>query len=141
MTNDSQHLLPMAEPLQLHSELSPRMFLTPSPPPDLAFSIDSMRSDDLAFLIGHQDGLVQEHVFKPIPQHPNAFTTLQEVDDKTLFTQNMQTMERRDHKRKLTKQERKMDTEAKNFKLLLFPHSLNTDSPIGSHQNSENQTH
>ena len=95
MTNNSTHHLPIVEPIQPHFELSPRMFLTPSPPTDLDFSIDSMRSDDLAFLIGHQDGLVQEHVFKPIPQHPNAFTTLQEVDDKTLFTQNMQTMERR----------------------------------------------
>ncbi len=95
MTNNSTHHLPIVEPIQPHTELSPRMFLTPSPPTDLDFSIDSMRSDDLAFLIGHQDGLVQAHVFKSIPQHHNAFTTLPEVDDKTLFTQNMQTMERR----------------------------------------------
>jgi hypothetical protein len=93
MTNNSQHLLPIVEPLQPHSELSPRMFLTPSPPTDFAFTIDSTRSDDLAFLIGHQDGLVQADIFNTLP----------EVNDKPLFSQNMQQMERRDHKHKLTK--------------------------------------
>jgi hypothetical protein len=43
-----------------------------------------------------------------------------------VFTQNMQGMERGDHKRKLTKEEKKMDKTAKDINLLLFS-SLDTD--------------
>jgi hypothetical protein len=82
-------LAPIVEPLQPHPALSPRMFLTPSPPTNFPFTIDSTRSDDLAFLIGHQDGLVQADIFNPISPHPNVFNTLPEVNDKALFSQNM----------------------------------------------------
>jgi hypothetical protein len=51
------------------------------------------------------------------------------MNDTTVFTQNVQRMERMDHKRKLSQQERKMDQEARDLNLLLFSESLPTNLP------------
>jgi hypothetical protein len=46
-----------------------------------------MKADDIAFLIGHADGIVQTHQLTPIPTHVNPFHGLSEVNDKVNFTQ------------------------------------------------------
>jgi hypothetical protein len=91
------------------------------------FNLTGLQADDIAFLIGHADGIVQYHQLTSIPTHVNLFDDLNEVNDKVHFTQNMHGMMRGEHKRKLTKAEKHMDKSAKDFNLLLFS-SLTSDS-------------
>jgi hypothetical protein len=77
-------------------------------------------ADDIAFLIGHADGIVQSHQLTPIPTHVNRFRALNEVNDKVNFTQNMHGMIKGEHKRILTKAEKQLDQSAQDFNLLLF---------------------
>ncbi len=76
--------------------------------------------DALAFLIGHKDGIVRGHQLTPIPINTNKFEALPTIDDKAFFSNNMQGLQRMEHKREISKQERKLDQEAQNFELLLF---------------------
>ncbi len=91
------------------------------------FNTTAFTSDDIAYLIGHVDGLVQSHQLTQIPIHGNPFHELNEVNDKVHFTQNMHGMMRGEHKRKLTKSEKQMDRSTKIFSLLLFS-SLSSNS-------------
>jgi hypothetical protein len=60
------------------------------------------------------------HQLTPIPIDKNKFEDLPTIDDKVLFFNNMQGMQRLEHKRKISKQERRLDNEAQDFELLLF---------------------
>ncbi len=119
--------LPVVEPLQ-HLQLAP--IVEPLPYTNTDYLDDVPRSpftaDDIAYLIRHTDGIVRFPQTTPIIPHVNTYQLLDEVNDKILFTQNMQGMHRRDHKRKLTKEEKKMDQTDRQFNLLLFS-SLETD--------------
>jgi hypothetical protein len=88
----------------------------------------ALTADDIAFLIGHADGIVQTHELTPIPTHVNPFHGLSEVNDKVNFTQNMNGMIKGEHKRKLTKAEKQLDQSAQDFNLLLFSSSITSDS-------------
>ncbi len=52
--------------------------------------------------------MVATHEITPILAHTNIYTTLPEACDKINFTQNMQGMIKGEHKRKLTKEEKRM---------------------------------
>ena len=71
--------LPLVEPLQEPATLNSPFFED-----ELEFS------DELAFLIGHKDGLVRGHELTPIPINNNKFADLPTIDDKVLFCNNMQ---------------------------------------------------
>ena len=102
-------ILPLVEPLQ-----EPATLNSPSFEDEFGFP------EELAFLIGHKDGIVRGHELTPIPIHNNKFGDLPTIDDKVLFCNNMQAMQRIDHKRKISKEERRLDEEAQDFELLLF---------------------
>jgi hypothetical protein len=76
--------------------------------------------DDIAYLIGHVDGVVQVQELTPLREHRNRYADLGEVVDKLTFTQNMQGMQRYKHKRKITREEKRLDEEAEHFHPLLF---------------------
>jgi hypothetical protein len=46
---------------------------------------EALTADDIAFLIGHADGVVQTHALSPISKHQNIYEDLQEVHDKLTF--------------------------------------------------------
>jgi hypothetical protein len=94
----------------------PTGFVTPPPTVEdpIALGFNILTGDDIAFLIGQADGVVATHELTPILTHKNIYTTLPEVCDKNNFTQNMQGMVKGDHKRKLTKEEKRM-TRQTNF--------------------------
>jgi hypothetical protein len=109
-------LLPSIPPIA-HAQLPPV-------PSDLTTHVNiDATADDIAYLIGHVDGVVQTTKFQPINEHSNRYTGLSEVEDKLTFTQNMQGMQKYDHKRKLTREEKRLDEEAERFNLLLFSDS------------------
>ncbi len=103
--------LPLVEPLQ-----APATHDVTSPTFDDEFEF----SDEIAFLIGHKDGIVRGHQLTPIPINNHKFEDLPTIDDKILFSNNLQAMQRNEHKRKISKQERRLDKEAQEFELLLF---------------------
>jgi hypothetical protein len=49
--------------------------------------------EELAFLIGHKDGIIKDNEITPIKHHSNKFDSLADVNDKVSFTQNMQGMQ------------------------------------------------
>jgi hypothetical protein len=53
-------------------------------------SMTPFTADDIAYLIGHADVIIQSHQLTPIHTHMNPFQELGEVNDKLHFTQNMQ---------------------------------------------------
>ena len=85
-------------------------FATPPPTIEdpIASALTTLTGDDIAFLIGHTDGEVKTHELSPLLPHKNIYNDLTEVCDKINFTQNMQGMFKGDHKRKLTKEEKRM---------------------------------
>ncbi len=98
------------------------------------FNTTAFTSDDIAYLIGDVDGIVQSHQLTPIPTHVNSFHELNEVNDKVHFTQNMHGMMRGEHKRKLTKSAKQMDRSTNDFNLLLFSslsvHEVTREVPL-----------
>jgi hypothetical protein len=58
----------------------------------IAIALNDLTGDDIAFLIGHTDGVVETHELSPILTHENIYNDLTEVCDKLNFTQNMQGM-------------------------------------------------
>jgi hypothetical protein len=110
--------LPIVEPLPYsYAHALTGVPMTASMTP---FNSAAMKADDIAFLIGHVDGIVQTHQLTPIPTHANQFNALHEINDKVNFTQNMHGMVKGEHKRKLTKEEKQLDQSAQDFNLLLF---------------------
>ncbi len=106
--------LPIVEPLPYsHAHELTGVPMTASMTPGLS-------ADDIAYMIGHADGIIHYDQFTPIPKHVNLFDKLSEVNDKVHFTQNMHGMMKGEHKQKLTKSQRQMDESAKDSDLLLF---------------------
>ncbi len=69
--------------------------------------------------------MVARHELTPIPAHTNIYTILPEVCDTINFTQNRQGMIKGDHKRKLTKEEKRITRKT------TFPHLAdNKVSPL-----------
>jgi hypothetical protein len=126
--NDLVAILPIVEPLQDLPIVEP--IQQPVPPAPNAHATNASNSptfddelafpDALAFLIGHKDGIVRGHQLTLIPIINNKFEALHTIDDKALFYNNMQGMQRMNHKRKISNQERQLNKEAQNFELLLF---------------------
>ncbi len=79
-----------------------------------------LTAEDIAYMIGHTDGVVKSKEFTPFREHRNRYAGLGEVEDTVVFTQNMQGMQKYTHTRKLTIEEKRLDEEAKRFNLLLF---------------------
>ena len=48
-----------------------------------------LTADDIAYMIGHVDGVVKSNEFTPLREHRNRYARLGEVEDKKTFTQNM----------------------------------------------------
>ena len=88
--------------------------------PMTASMTPGLSADDIAYMIGHAEGIIQYDQFTPIPTHVNIFDKLSEVNDKVHFTQNMHSMMKGEHKRKLTKSAKQMDRSTNDFNLLLF---------------------
>ncbi len=88
--------LPLVEPLQ---EPATHDVNSPSFEDDFGFP------EELAILNGQKDGIVRGHQLTPIPIHHTTFEDLPTIDDMVLFCNNMQAMQRIEHKRKISKQE------------------------------------
>jgi hypothetical protein len=79
--------LPIVEPLPYCYEQE--LTGVPTTASMTPFNTTAFTSDDIAYLIGHVDGIVQSHQLTPILTHVNPFHELNEVNDKVHFTQNM----------------------------------------------------
>jgi hypothetical protein len=62
-------------------------------------------ADDIAYLIGHADEIIQYDQFTPIPTHVNLFDKLSEVNDKVHFPHNMHGMMKGQHNKRILKLE------------------------------------
>jgi hypothetical protein len=108
---DEDTTLPIVEPLLPNTYMQALTGFTTPPQTiedPIASALNDLTGDDIAFLIGHTDGVVETHELSPILPHKNIYNDLPEVCDKINFTQNMQGMFKGDHKRKLTKEEKRM---------------------------------
>jgi hypothetical protein len=85
--NDEQTILPIVEPLFSTYSYSQTLtgIFTPTDTISTPFE-QALTADDIAFLIGHADGVVQTHELSLIPTHKNKYEDLQEVYDKINFT-------------------------------------------------------
>ncbi len=131
---DDHTILPIVEPLSTYTYPQALTSLFTTAEEINTSSAKALTADDIAFLIGHADGVVQTHELSPIPKHKNIYEDLQEVYDKITFTQNMPGMTKGDHKRKLTKEEKMMDNETKNSRLQLFSYLTEQSSPSVHHE-------
>ena len=99
-----------------------------------------LTAEDIAYMIGHTDGVVKSKEFTPFSEHRNRYAGLGEVEDKVVFTQNMQGMQKYTHTRKLTKEEKRLDEEAKRFNLLLFSEGRDEPPSLAQDKSQGQQT-
>jgi hypothetical protein len=140
-TNDNEEhaILPIVEPLSTYtySQALTGIFTTAD---EISPSIEkALTADDIAFLIGHTDGVVQTHELSPITTHKNRYEDLQEVYDKITFTQNMPGMSKGEHKRKLSKEEKTMDKKTNKSRLQLFSYLTEQNVPSVHHEEHSHQ--
>jgi hypothetical protein len=141
-TNDNDHhtILPIVEPLSTYtySQALTGIFTTAD---DISPSIEKvLTADDIAFLIGHANGVVQTHELSPITTHKNIYEDLQEVYDKITFTQNMPGMSKGEHKRKLSKEEKMMDKKTNKSRLQLFSYLTEQSIPSVHHEDHKRES-
>jgi hypothetical protein len=106
---DEDSTLLIVEPLLPYTYMHALTGFTTPPPTTadpIASALNALTGDDITFLIGHTDGMVQTHEVAPILTHKNIYNDLSEVCDTTNFTQNMQGMFKGNHKGKSPKKKR-----------------------------------
>jgi hypothetical protein len=131
--NDDHAILPIVEPLSTYTYSQALTGIVTTTDANSTHIEKALTADDIAFLIGHADGVVQKHDLSPILTHKNIYEDLHEVHDKINFTQ-MPGMSKGEHKRKLSKEEKIMNKKTNDSRLQLFSYLTEQSLPSETHE-------